>query len=114
MKVFLKSFKCPSCSEICDNESKYINKYCLDCNQYICSICSKKKDSKHNSHYLVNINQNNLKDSVKLWNINLNADLSNQITQFNQQLSFINDKDSDMKRNLWLESIFKKNILKIY
>ena len=106
--TFLKSFKCPSCSEICDNESKYINKYCLDCNQYICSICSKKKDSKHNSHYLVNINQNNLKDSVKLWNINLNADLSNQITQFNQQLSFINDKDSDMKRNLWLESIFKK------
>ena len=106
--TFLKSFKCPSCSEICDNESKYINKYCLDCNQYVCSICSKKKDSKHNSHYLINIDQNNLKDSVKLWSINLNADLSNQITQFNQQMSFINDKDSDVKTNLWLENIYKK------
>ena len=106
--TFLKSFKCPSCSQMCDNENKYINNYCLDCNQYICSICSKKKDSKHSSHYLINIDQNNLKDSVKLWHINLNADLSNQITQFNQQLSFINDKDSDVKTNLWLESIYKK------
>ena len=105
--TFLKSFKCPSCSQMCDNENKYINKYCLDCNQYICSICS-KKDSKHNSHYLINIDQNNLKDSVKLWHINLNADLSNQITQFNQQLSFIKDKDSDVKINLWIESIYKK------
>ena len=105
---FIKSFKCQSCNSICDNENRFINKYCLDCNKYICSICTKDKDSIHNSHYLVNINQNNLKDSIKLWNINLNADLSNQITFFNRQINFINDKDSDVKNNLWIDNIFKK------
>jgi len=105
---FKKSFKCPTCLSNCDNENKFINKYCLDCSQYVCSICSKKKDSKHNSHYLINIDQNNLKDSIRLWNINLNADLSNQITLFNRQLSFINEKDSETKTKLWLDNIFKK------
>ena len=105
---FIKSFKCQSCNSICDNEFKFINKYCLDCNKYICSNCSKQNDSIHNSHYLININQNNLKDSIKLWNINLNADLSNQITFFNRQLNFINEKDSEVKQKLWLDNIYKK------
>ena len=87
---FIKSFKCPSCLTVCDNEKNYINKYCIECNQYVCSVCSNKKNSKHKSHYLINIDQSNLKDSIKLWNINLNADLSNQITNFNRQLNFIN------------------------
>ena len=104
---FIKSFKCPSCQSVCDNEKKFINNYCLECNQYICSICS-KDDSKHNKHYLVSIDQNNLKDSIKLWNINLNADLSNQITFFNRQLNFVNQTESDIKTNLWLDNIYKK------
>jgi hypothetical protein len=104
---FIKSFKCPSCQTVCDNEKKFINNYCLECNQYICSICS-KDDSKHSKHYLVNIDQNNLKDSIKLWNINLNADLSNQITFFNRQLNFVNQTESDIKTNLWLDNIYKK------
>ena len=105
---FIKSFKCQSCQLNCDNENRFINKYCLDCNKFICSVCSKKKDSIHNSHYLINIDQNNLKDSIKLWNINLNAELSNQITFFNRQFSFFNEKDSEIKNNLWLDNIFKK------
>ena len=105
---FIKSFKCQSCETICDNENKYINNYCLECNQYICSECSKKNSLKHKSHYLVSVDQNNLKDSIKLWNINLNADLSNQITHFNRQVNFINGSDSEVKTNLWLENINKK------
>jgi len=105
---FIKSFKCQSCQLNCDNENRFINKYCLDCNKFICSVCSKKKDSLHNTHYLINIDQNNLKDSIKLWNINLNAELSNQITFFNRQFNFFNEKDSEIKNNLWLDSIFKK------
>ena len=112
MFQFIKAFKCQSCLSNCDNENKYINKYCLDCNQFICSNCSNKKDSKHNSHYLINIDQNNLKDSIKLWNINLNADLSNQITFFNRQFNFINEKDSEIKKSFWIDNIFKK--LKYY
>ena len=108
MFKFIKSFKCQSCLSICDNENKFINKYCLDCNQFICSNCTKNKDSKHNKHYLINIDQNHLKDSIKLWNINLNADLSNQITFFNRQYNFINGKDVELKNNLWLENIYKK------
>ena len=104
---FIKSFKCPSCQSVCDNEKKFINNYCLDCSQYICSICS-KDDTKHTKHYLVSIDQNNLKDSIKLWNINLNADLSNQITSFNRQLNFISQTESDIKTNLWVDSIYKK------
>ena len=112
MFQFIKSFKCQSCLSNCDNENRFINKYCLDCNQFICSNCSKKIDSKHNVHYLINIDQNNLKDSIKLWNINLNADLSNQITFFNRQFNFINEKDSEIKKSFWLDNIFKK--LKYY
>jgi len=114
---FIKSFKCQSCEAICDNENKYINNYCIDCNQYICSDCSKNNSMKHKSHYFVSVDQNNLKHSIKLWNINLNADLSNQITHFNRQFNFINGSDSEVKTNLWLENIYKKlkyfqNILK--
>ena len=105
---FIKSFKCPTCLTNCDNENKIINKYCIDCNQYVCSNCSKQKNSKHSTHYLLNIDQNNLKDSIKLWNINLNAELSNQITFFNKQLGFINEKEFDIKTKLWLDNIFKK------
>ena len=91
---FLKVFKCPSCLLFCDNEKKFINKYCIDCNMYLCSDCVKEK--KHSNHYLINIDQNNLKDSIKLWNINLNAELSEQITNFNKQIDFITD-DLDTK-----------------
>ena len=40
---FLKAFKCPSCLLFCDNEKKYINKYCIECDMYICIDCSKDK-----------------------------------------------------------------------
>ena len=102
---FLKAFQCPSCLLNCDNEKKYINKYCIDCNMYICSDCFKEK--KHEKHYLINIEQNNLKDSIKLWNINLNAELSEQITKFNKQINFITE-DLDIKIKIWLDNIYKK------
>ena len=102
---FLKVFKCPSCLLFCDNEKKFINKYCSDCNMYLCSDCVKEK--KHSNHYLINIDQNNLKDSIKLWNINLNAELSEQITNFNKQIDFITD-DLDTKIKIWIDNIYKK------
>ena len=102
---FLKVFKCPSCLLFCDNEKKFINKYCIDCNMYLCSDCVKEK--KHSNHYLINIDQNNLKDSIKLWNINLNAELSEQITNFNKQIDFITD-DLDTQMKIWIDNIYKK------
>ena len=102
---FLKTFKCPSCLLYCDNEKKFINKYCIECDMYVCSDCFKEK--KHENHYLINIDQDNLKDSIKLWNINLNAELSEQITKFNKQINFITD-DLDTKIKTWIENIYKK------
>ena len=102
---FLKTFQCPSCLSYCDNEKKFINKYCIDCSMYICSDCA--RDKKHSVHYLINVNQNNLKDSIKLWNINLNAELSEQITNFNKQIDFITD-ELDIRVKIWLDNIYKK------
>ena len=102
---FLRAFKCPSCLLICNNEKKYINKYCIDCIMYICSDCS--KDKKHSNHYLIDIDHNNIKDSVKLWNINLNAELSQQITNYNKQIKFITD-DLDIKIKIWVDNLYKK------
>ena len=102
---FLKSFKCPSCLLLCDNESKFINKYCIECNMYICSDCT--KEQKHMSHYLIDIDYQNLKDSIKLWNITLNAELSEQITIFNKQMNFITD-DLDKKIKIWIDDLYKK------
>ena len=104
---FLKVFKCPSCLLFCDNEKKFINKYCIDCNMYLCSDCVKEK--KHSNHYLINIDQNNLKDSIKLWNINLNAELSEQITNFNKQIDFITDDlDTKIKKTQEMKYYFQE------
>ena len=72
---------------------------------YICSDCS--KDKKHSNHYLIDIDHNNIKDSVKLWNINLNAELSQQITNYNKQIKFITD-DLDIKIKIWMDNLYKK------
>jgi hypothetical protein len=102
---FIKSYKCLSCLNFCDNEKKIINKYCIDCDMYICSDCS--KGEKHAKHYLIDIDKNNLKDSVKLWNINLNAELSEYIRIFNNQIKFITE-DLDTKIKIWLETLYKQ------
>ena len=102
---FIKAYKCPSCFEYCDNDKKIINKYCIECNMYICSDCD--KDKKHEKHYLIDIDRNNLKDSIKLWNINLNAELSEQITNYNKQIKFITE-DLDIKIKIWIENIYKE------
>ena len=72
---------------------------------YICCDCA--KDKKHMKHYLIDIDYKNLKDSIKLWNINLNAELSEQITNFNKQINFITD-DLDKKIKIWIDNLYKK------
>lgn len=112
-----KSNKCPQCSSL-NNDSKnnkdntnkniFISKYCLTCNKYICDICFKKTDTVHHSHNLIDINPNDLKNSVKLWCINLIADLSGQITSFKKQTEFMNDSDFLIKLELWKNNILSK------
>ena len=42
-----------------------------------------------------------------MWNINLNAELSEQITNFNKQVNFITD-DLDKKIKIWIDELYKK------
>ena len=102
---FLKAFKCPSCLLYCNSDKKYINKYCVECSMYICTDCNKGK--KHTNHYLIDIDRNNIKDSIKLWNINLNAELSEQIRNFNKQINFITD-DLNIKIKIWIDNFYKR------
>ena len=102
-----KISKCKSCKNENINEERYISKYCLNCNLYLCNVCS-KNNKKHSGHILIDINCQNIKDSIKLWNINLNADLSNQITSFNKILPIIDDNTSEVKLALWKSNIISK------
>ena len=104
-----KKYKCLSCSALNkNNENNYISKYCLTCNKYVCNECTKKYGSAHNNHNLININPTDLKNSVKLWCINLIADLSEQIISFRIQNEFMNKEDFMIKMELWKNNIIEK------
>ena len=108
---------CSSCSSLNNeinnsnkennNENNTISKYCLKCNKYLCNLCI-KKSSLHKNHKLIEINPNDLKNSVKLWCINLIADLSNEIISFKLQNEFMNENDFLTKAELWKNNIIAK------
>ena len=93
-----KSFLCLECK-------KMISKYCLICDKYFCNNCQIKE---HDNHEFVNIDPTNFKESIYLWNININASLSSDITQFNKLKDFIKDNVLSSKMKLWKDSIIKK------
>ena len=115
-----KSFNCSLCtgqnseskndeSSIEDNtNNNFITKYCLNCNKFLCNLCLQKQNPNHLEHYLIDINPAELKDSIKLWNIKLTADLAEQVTSFNKQKFFLNDKDLLQKINIWKTNIINK------
>lgn len=108
-----RSYKCSLCSSLNtessnSEENNFISKYCLNCNKYICNMCLKKNNVNHNKHKLIDINPSDLKNSVRLWCINLIADLSNQITSFKTQTDFMNDSEFILKMELWKNNIISK------
>ena len=94
----VKPYNCPVCHKI-------ISKYCLVCDKYYCPKC---KNNEHGAHDFVDIDPSNLKESIYLWNININAGLSNDITQFNKLKDFIQDNALLTKIRLWKENLIKK------
>ena len=93
-----KPYNCLECKKI-------ISKYCLVCNKYYCPQCKK---SEHDKHDFVDIDPTDFKESIYLWNININANLSNDITQFNKLKDFIQDNALLTKIQLWKENVIKK------
>ena len=113
----INPYICTSCSSLnneinnnkdINNNNNYISKYCLACNKYICNNCIKQNDSIHKNHKLIDINPLDLKNSVKLWCINLIANLSEQITSFKKQSQFMNDNDFLIKLTFWKDSLIAK------
>ena len=93
-----KPYNCSECKKI-------INKYCLICDKYYCNKC-KNKD--HSGHDFVDINPTNFRESVYLWNISVNANLSNDITNFNKLKDFIQDNTLGTKIKIWKDNVIKK------
>ena len=93
-----KPYNCSECKKI-------INKYCLICDKYYCNKC-KNKD--HSGHDFVDINPTNFRESVYLWNISINANLSNDITNFNKLKDFIQDNTLGTKIKIWKDNVIKK------
>jgi hypothetical protein len=93
-----KQYNCSECKKI-------INKYCLICNKYYCNNCKKKE---HDGHDFVDIDPTNFRESVYLWNISVNANLSNDITTFNKLKDFIQDNSLGSKIKIWKDNVIKK------
>lgn len=93
-----KPYNCSECKKI-------INKYCLNCNKYYCNKC---KNKEHDGHDFVDIDPTNFRESVYLWNISINANLSNDITKFNKLKDFIQDNTLGTKIKIWKDNVIKK------
>ena len=93
-----KQYNCSECNKI-------ISKYCLICDKYYCNKC---KNQEHDGHDFVDIDPTNFKESVYLWNISVNANLSDDITKFNKLKEFIQDNTLGAKIKIWKDNVIKK------
>ena len=93
-----KPFHCSNCDQLC-------SKYCLKCSEYFCTKC---KFNEHKGHDNIDVDPTNLRESIYLWQLNLNGNLSDDTASFNKFKDFIEDNELSIKVNLWKESIIKK------
>jgi len=93
-----KQYNCSECNKI-------ISKYCLICDKYYCNKC---KNQEHDGHDFVDIDPTNFRESVYLWNISVNANLSDDITKFNKLKEFIQDNTLGAKIKIWKDNVIKK------
>jgi len=93
-----KQYNCSECNKI-------ISKYCLICEKYYCNKC---KNQEHDGHDFVDIDPTNFRESVYLWNISVNANLSDDITKFNKLKEFIQDNTLGAKIKIWKDNVIKK------
>ena len=100
-ELFFEMSKQYNCSEC----KKIISKYCLICDKYYCNKC---KNQEHDGHDFVDIDPTNFRESVYLWNISVNANLSDDITKFNKLKEFIQDNTLGTKIKIWKDNVIKK------
>lgn len=91
------SFNCKICNYP-------VSKYCLGCSKFICNSCV----NDHLYHNLIDIDPKNLNDSLKLFQTQLIANLSEEITLFNKQFNILIDDTLSQKIINWKINILKK------
>ena len=86
-----EKLKCPSC------RLHYIENYCRSCKQFICNNC--REDQFHESHKLVQINIDNLIDSVRLYAITLQSEILSNVKSAREFLNKHKEKTKSMKNH---------------
>lgn len=96
----------------CDNE---VESFCVSCQEFCCGCCGRKN---HSGHYVMNINMDNIEDSIKLMTISLNADISSEMYNAKKNNNYFHyvmfDKIHIWKENLITKiNLIEKNIINI-
>ena len=92
--------------------------YCRNCQKFLCSKCRENKE--HNSHLMIQINENNLKETVELYanlletdieeNINQNENFLIDFGEKNFSVNIENKQDVIIKKLKYLTNIYIKLI----
>ena len=83
---------------------KEVESYCITCKEFGCTYCNRKN---HSSHIMININKDNIEDSIKLMTISLNADISNEIYNAKKNNTYFHYVMFD-KIHIWKENLITK------
>ena len=92
--------------------------YCRNCQKFLCSKCRENKE--HNSHLMIQINENNLKETIELYanlletdieeNINQNENFLIDFGEKNFSVNIENKQDVIIKKLKYLTNIYIKLI----
>lgn len=87
----------------CQCTDKKITSYCSLCNMMLCNECKKN----HNNHKIINVNIDNIEESVKLYSISLQADISNELNKYKTIENLFKDLFS-INFKEWKQQIYQK------
>ena len=87
----------------CDCSDKKITSHCTLCAMMLCGECKKK----HSAHKVINVNIDNIEESVKLYSISLQADVSNELNKY-KQIENLFKKLFDVNFDEWKQAIYKR------
>ena len=102
---------------ICSCQKKLISGYCRNCKEYICDSC--KINSIHINHKIIQIDVNNLNESVKLFAFSLQSEISINLKETKSYLKSksTNQKSIENEDNYFYEKkhqLFKEKYDKFY
>ena len=80
-----------------------ITSHCTLCNMMLCSECKKR----HSNHKVINVNIDNIEESVKLYSISLQAEVSSELNTY-KKIENLFKSLFDVNFDEWKQSIYRK------